>query len=189
MHLGRIRHEFFKSASDEHEKRFDDGGRLGGGDDGDVAVLFGDSDFVTGTDLKGRNGHLVAVQGKDAVANELTGLTAGVGEAHTENNVVETAFEDDEKIGAGDALGHIGIFKVSAELLLEDAVDAADLHLLTKLESVFAELLAGAAMLAGGIGTTFLRALIGEAAVALQKQLGAFTTAEPAFGVIIFSQG
>ena len=123
------------------------------------------------------------------MADELAGLAAGVGEAHAVHDVVETAFENGQQVGAGDALGHFGIFKVAVELLFQHAVDAADLHLFTKLQSVFAELLAGTAMLAGSIGAAFLSAFVSEAAVALQKQLGAFTTAKPAFGVIIFCQG
>ena len=75
------------------------------------------------------------------------------------------------------------------ELLFQHAVNTTDLHLFTQLHSIFAELLAGAAVLAGSVGAAVLSALVSEATVALQKQLGAFTTAKPAFGVIIFCQG
>ena len=45
------------------------------------------------------------------------------------------------------------------------------------------------AMLARSVGATVLGTLVGVAAIAFQEQFGAFTTAEPAFGVVIFGQG
>ena len=72
------------------------------------------------------------------------------------------------------------------ELAFENAVSAAGLLLLTQLHCVFADLLARAAMLAGGIRTTVICALVSEAAVALQKKLAAFATAHAALGFSIF---
>ena len=129
------------------------------------------------------------VQGKDAVTHHLTGLAAGVGKAHAIDHVVQAALKNGEQIGAGHALGHVGGDEIAVELIFQHTVHAAHLLLFTQLKGILADLLARAAVLAGGIGTAILGTLVGEAAVAFQKQLGAFAAAQAAFGVIIFGHG
>ena len=131
----------------------------------------------------------MAVEGKNAVTHHLAGLAARVGEAHTIDHVVQTAFKGGQQVRAGHAFGHVGRDEVAVELLFQHAVNAAYLHLFPQLKRIFADLLAGTAMLARGVGATVLGTLVGVAAIAFQEQFGAFTTAEPAFGVVIFGQG
>src|SRR5262249_57136176 len=72
------------------------------------------------------------------------------------------------------------------ELALEQAVDAASLLLLAQLHPVVRLLRATAlAVLAGRVAAAFERALVGEAARALQEQLHPLTPAEPASGIVV----
>src|SRR5207244_338644 len=72
------------------------------------------------------------------------------------------------------------------ELPLEQEVDAPGLLLLAKLLAVVGLLRATAlAVLARGVAASLDRALVGEAARALQEQLHTFTPAEPASRIMI----
>jgi hypothetical protein len=72
-----------------------------------------------------------------------------------------------------------------AELLLEEPVVAARLLLLAELEQVLALLDAPAAVLSRRIAAALDRALLGEAALALQEELDALAAAETALGAEI----
>ena len=76
-----------------------------------------------------------------AVVNQLTGLTAGRGEAQTIHHVVQTALHQGQQVLAGLA-GHTGsLLIVHMELLLQNTVDELDLLLLVELDGVLALLL------------------------------------------------
>ena len=90
-----------------------------------------------------------AVDGEVAVADELAGLGSRRREAHPVDDVVEAQLERAEEALAGHAGAVLGVVEVVPELALEDAVDAADLLLLAKLEAVVADLAAADAVLAG----------------------------------------
>src|SRR5262249_43671071 len=85
---------------------------------------------------------------------------------------------------ARDALHHRGLLVVVAELGLEHAVDAPHLLLLAKLQPVADGLLhlLVLAVLSGNEVALFDSALLGVAALALQKQLHPFSAAQPAYG-------
>ena len=83
----------------------------------------------------------------------------------------------------------MGLDKIAAELGLHHAIHAARLLLFTQLDGVVAQFFTGAAMLTGRVGAAVKGALVGEATVALQQELRAFTTAQTTFGIIIFGQG
>src|SRR5262249_43935290 len=91
-----------------------------------------------------------------------------------------------QQVLAGDALHAVGLLEVEAELPLEQAVDALHLLLLAQLQAV-AEAAAAAALavLARRIAALLDRALLLEAAVALEKQLHALPRAQPADGTCI----
>ena len=76
----------------------------------------------------------MTVQRKDAVADQLTGLSPGVGEAEAVHDVVQTAFEESEQVRAGHALRHIGVDEVTVELLFQNAINATHLLLFTQLD-------------------------------------------------------
>ena len=82
------------------------------------------------------------------VVDELAGLGAGRREAHPVDHVVESELEVPKKALAGDSGAVLSVDEVIAELALEDAVDAADLLLLTELHAVLADLPAADAVLA-----------------------------------------
>lgn len=164
-------------------------GFLSFGENRDGSALFGNFNAVANLHLKGRDGDLMTVQRKDAVADQLTGLSPGVGEAEAVHDVVQTAFEESEQVRAGHALRHIGVDEVTVELLFQNAINATHLLLFTQLDGVVAQFFTGAAMLTGRVGAAVKGALVGEATVALQQELRAFTTAQTTFGIIIFGQG
>src|SRR4029079_17899944 len=76
----------------------------------------------------------------------------------------------------------VGLFVVTAELLLQDAVDAAGLLLLAQLQQVLAVLGAAAAVLARRVGPDLDRALRGLALAALEEQLHLLAPAQAAVG-------
>ena len=114
--------------------------------------------------------------------DELAGLGPRGREAEPVDDVVEPHLERSEQGLAGHAGPVLGIDEVVAELALEDAVDAADLLLLAKLEAVLADLAAADAVLAGRRRPPLEGALLGVAAGALQEELGALPAAEAADG-------
>jgi hypothetical protein len=75
------------------------------------------------------------------------------------------------------------------ELLLEQAVHSAHLLLLAQLHAEVGEARPALAVLSGRIAAALDAALGGEAAVALQEQLGAFPTAEPTHRVVVTCHG
>src|SRR6185295_6853636 len=121
-----------------------------------------------------------------AVTHELARGAPRRRQAEAEDDVVQASLEHLQQHLAGDALGLARLRERVAELALEQAVDAAGLLLLAQLETVVRLLRAPAlAVLAGRVATAFERALVGEAARALQEQLHPLTPAEPASGIVI----
>ena len=86
------------------------------------------------------DGHPLAVDEHVAVADQLAGLGPAGAPAGPEDDVVEAQLEHAEQVLAGDALLAVGLFVEVAELLLEHAVDAAGLLLLTQLGQVLGTL-------------------------------------------------
>src|SRR4029453_17233133 len=119
----------------------------------------------------GRHRYLAPVDLDMAVAHHLPRLAAGGRHAEAEDHVVESAFEELEQVLAGAALLALGALEVAAELRLQDAVDVLRLLLLPQLDAVVGQLGAGEAVLPGGIVPPLDRALLGEAARALEKEL------------------
>ena len=107
---------------------------------GRAAALL-DLDHIAHAHQVGGDVDLVAIDSEMGVVHQLTGLTAGHGEAQTVHHVVQTALHQAQQVLAGLA-GHGGsLLIVSMELLLQDAVDELDLLLLVELDGVLALLL------------------------------------------------
>ena len=161
-------------------------GRDGGGEVGRVAddLLGGRAglhrDDVVGLDLVARDVDPAPVDVEVAVADELARLRAGCGEAEPIHNVVEASLEHPQQRLAGDAgaLARLGV--VVAELLLEQAVEAARLLLLAELHQILALLDAPTAVLARRIAAALDRALLGQATLALEEELHPLAAADPA---------
>src|SRR5688500_6494457 len=158
-------------------------GELGGvADDGLGRAARLEGDHVALLDLVARDVDPPAVDGPVAVADQLPRLTARARETETDEHVVEPALEDRQQVLAGDARLPRRLVVVRAELLLEDAVVAASLLLLAKLDAVLALLLAPTSVVARRVRAALDAALVGQAALALQEELLAFTTTLLALG-------
>src|SRR5438094_758075 len=111
-----------------------------------------------------------------AVADELSRLSVRTGETEADENVVQTAFQLDEKVLAGHAFLADGAFKISAELVFKNAVDALDLLLLAQLQTVTDDLsLASLTVLSRRKVSLFDGARRLEAALPFEEQLHAFS--------------
>ena len=151
---------------------------------GGAALLQGDD--VVGADLVARDVHAAAVDLEVAVADELPGLRARGGEAEAVDDVVDPRLEHAQQVVAGDAGALLrGLLVVGAELLLEQAVVPARLLLLAQLQQVLGLLDAAAAVLARRIRAALDRALLGQAALALEEELHALAAAELAGGTAV----
>ena len=148
-----------------------------------LAVRHAHLDLVADLDAIGGDVRRDAVHGEVAVGDHLARRRPRRGEPEAEDDVVEALLERTEQCLAGDAGVMRRLDEVVAELLLEHAVDAADLLLLAKLEAVVAHLAAADAMLPGRRRAPLERALLGVAAAALEEELQPFAAAEPADGV------
>src|SRR6266540_5926098 len=139
-------------------------------------------DDVVGLDLVARNVHTAAVDVEVTVANELARLSTRSCEPEPVDDVVEARLEHAQQVLTRDAraLGRLRV--VRAELLLEQAVVPARLLLLTQLEQVLRLLDAAAAVLARRIRAALDRALLGQAAFALEEELHALAAALLALG-------
>src|SRR6185436_4000561 len=103
-----------------------------------------------------------------------------------EHHVVEAPLQHLHQHLAGDALGERRLAERVPELALEQPVDAACLLLLAQLLAVVGLLDAPAlAVLAGRVPAALERALVAEAALALQEQLHALAPAQPAPCIVI----
>src|SRR5207237_3031049 len=112
--------------------------------------------------------------------HELAGLRARGGEAEPVDDIVETRLEQPQQLLARDAGALRRLLVVRPELLLEQAVVAARLLLLAELQQVLALLDAAAPVLARRIRTALDRALLRQAALALEEQLHPLAAADAA---------
>src|SRR3954466_12442571 len=128
-------------------------------------------DDVVLADEERRDVDLLAVDQEVAVLDELARHVTAVREAGAVDDVVEPTLEQLEKVLAGLAGTPVGFLVVTAELLLEHAVDAGALLLLPLLQEVLGVLGATAAVLTRRVGTDLDRALRGLALAALEEQL------------------
>src|SRR5207245_1588477 len=118
-----------------------------------------------------RDGDAPSVDRHVAVPDQLASLVAARREAGTEDDVVDPGLEHPQQVLARDALlaGSLGV--EVAELLLEQAVDAAGLLLLAQLEQVLALTDPTATVLTRGIRAPLDRAADRVALRALQEEL------------------
>ena len=141
-----------------------------------------DRDDVVGPHLIRRDVDLLAVHAEVGVADELPRLTARSPETQPVDHVVEPDLEQTQEVLAGDALLTAGHDIVVVELLFEHLVEAPRLLLFAQLQQILGLLDAPAAVLARRVRPTLDRAFVGEAALALEKELHAFAPALLALG-------
>src|SRR3954449_9908365 len=145
--------------------------RLGDDEGGHLLGLLPQRDDVVRLHPVRRDVHLDAVDQEVAVLDDLPGHVPGLRVAGPVDDVVETGLEDLQEhltglAGLGDSL-----LVVTVELLLQHAVHAAGLLLLTVLEQVLGLLGPAAAVLPGRERPGLERALRAIALAALEEQL------------------
>src|SRR4029078_13643827 len=109
-------------------------------DKANLAALLADFDLVAGLDRVARNVDPLAVHEDVIVAHQLAPLSSRGGQAGTQHEVVQPAFEQAEHRLASSALHGRSERVVAAELLLQQTVDAARLLLLAQAQPVLAHL-------------------------------------------------
>jgi hypothetical protein len=102
-------------------------------------------------------------------------------------DVVEPGLEHPQQLLAGDARLLCGLLVVVAELLLEQTVVAARLLLLAQLQQVLALLDPATTVLARRVRAALDRALLRQAAFALEEELHPLATAHAALRTEIAS--
>src|SRR5438874_162130 len=127
-------------------------------DDDHVARLGPDRDHVALAHLVARDGDPLAVHLDVAVAHELPGLGPARPPTGAVGDVVEPQLEHAQEVLPGDAVLAVGLLVEVAELLLQDAVDAAGLLLLPQLEHVLRLTHPAPAVLARRVGPALDRA-------------------------------
>src|SRR5205085_4527574 len=145
----------------------------------------GHRDDVVRLDLVARDVDPAPVDVEVAVADELARLRPRGGEAEPVDDVVEPRLEHPQQLLARDARAFGGLRVVRTKLLLEQAVVAARLLLLAQLQEVFALLDPPTAVLSRRIRPALDRALLGQAALALEEELHAFSPADAALGACV----
>src|SRR5215468_246689 len=120
-----------------------------------------------------------------AVGHHLPGLAARRGEAQAMHHVVQPKLQEAQQVFARHALLALGPLEILAELRLQHAVDPLGLLLFAELDTVRRELATVEAVLTGRIVAALDRALVGEAARALEKQFLTFAPAQPALRVTV----
>src|SRR5690606_42007786 len=132
-------------------------------------VLNGDD--IADLHLKGRDVHLAVIHLNVAVIDQLACLAARRCKARTVNDVVQTAFEHEQKVLARNALLPQGLFEIIAKLFFEDKVNSLYFLLFTKLLAIAGKhLAAGRSVLSRGVGAALFDSAGGlETTVALQE--------------------
>src|SRR5665647_2821907 len=124
--------------------------------------------------------HLVSVDHEVTVPDQLAGHVTRPGEAGPVHDVVQSGLQDAQQVLAGLAGATVRLLVVTAELLLQDAIDACSLLLLTHLQQVLAVLGPRPSVHARGVRAKLDRALRGVALGSLEVQLGLLAPAAPA---------
>src|SRR3990172_3668596 len=105
-----------------------------------LPALLGNGYLVANTGQGRRGPGQASVDQEVAVHHQLPGLAPGLAQPEAIDDVIHTAFEDLEKILAGQARQPAGLLQVMPELPLQDAVDNLGLLLLHELNAPFGEL-------------------------------------------------
>lgn len=103
-----------------------------------AAASFTQADDVANAYAERRDVHFLAVDGYVAVGYQLARSRAGVGEAQTVNEVVQTAFKQEHEVFAGDTRKFLRFLEQGAELLLAQTVHMAQFLFLEQLCAVVA---------------------------------------------------
>src|SRR6266496_3861919 len=146
-----------------------------------------DRDDVVRPNLVAGNVDAPAVHVEVPVPDKLPCLRARGRKAEAVHDVVEPRLEHPQQRLARHARAARRLLVVGAELLLEQAVVAPRLLLLTQLQQVLALLDAAAAVLARRVAAALDRALLGQAALALEEELHALAAALLALGGAVAS--
>src|SRR2546421_5095755 len=148
---------------------------------GVLVHLFLDCYFLTDADEVRRDVDLLPVHTDVSVKHNLPRLRRRGRQTRTPHHVIQTTLEHDDEVLAGRALGASGLFKIIAELPLQEPVSALDLLLLAQLQAVSGDLRAPRLPMLPRHEVALLNgALLRKASQALQKQFLPFPAAQAA---------
>ncbi len=134
----------------------------------DLSAFFRHFYRVADINQVGRNVDPFSVDHKVVMPDEMAALCSGIGEAKTIYDVIQTAFEKDQQVRAGDTLFSVGFFEKEPELLFGKAIRVLDFLFLTKLNAVVGGFASTPLpMLSGGVASPIKCAFIRIAAVSL----------------------
>jgi hypothetical protein len=103
------------------------------------------------------------------VPHQLPGLGPGICETHAVDNIVQPSFQEDQKVGASNALLSLRFMEIKAELAFQQAVHPLYFLFFSQLDTVVGKLLSTLTVLAWRIATSLISALVRITAVAFQK--------------------
>ena len=150
-----------------------------------LTALIGNSNYVAGFEQDGRDVGLVAVKSIVTVSYELASFFSGGSEAGTINNVVKTAFKNTEKVFTSLTGLLAGQLKIMSELVFKNSVVSLGLLFCAELKTVFGNLLAALAVLAGSVCSAAQSAFRTIASFAFKEELFAFAAAQSAYRACI----
>jgi hypothetical protein len=119
------------------------------------------------------------------VPNQLPACAAGVGKAHSINDVVNSSFENADQVLTSNTFGPISFFETIGELAFQDTVDSPYFLFLSQMPCVLRSLVSTLPMLSRAIRSSFKRTLIRKASLPLKEELYTFTSAQFANRAII----
>src|SRR6267378_796907 len=143
------------------------------------------ADLIADLHLEARHVHDPIVHRDVPVPDEPSGRGARGAESHAEDDVVQSPFELEKQVLAGDALLALRFREIVPELPLQNAVDPPRLLLHAELETVARFL--GAAILSvlpGRVAAAFERAFLREAARPFEEEFFSLPAAEPALVIV-----
>jgi hypothetical protein len=150
-----------------------------------LTALVGYSDNVAGFEQDGRDVGLVAIKGIVTVSYELASFFSGRSKTCTVNNVVETAFENSEKVFTSLTSLFAGEFEIMFELAFKNTIVSLCLLFCAKLKTVFRDLFTALTVLARSISSAAKCAFRTIASFAFKEELFAFAAAESAYRTCI----
>lgn len=113
----------------------------------DAFALLPEFDHVTSFEKVGRNVDLFAVYQNMTVTDELPRFLLCAGKTHALYHVVEPALQKLEQVVSGYSFHALGLFEITTELTLENAINAPDFLLFPQLQTIFRLLDPGLSML------------------------------------------
>ena len=103
------------------------------------------------------------------VPHQLPGLRPRICKTHAVDDIVQPSFQEDQQVGASNALLSLRFMEIKTELAFQQTVHPFYFLLFSQLDTVVGKLLSALTVLAWRIATSLISALVRITAVAFQK--------------------